>query len=453
MLLHALYACFCLSLLCKAQETPAWDATNYPNPTAGGFRQCNMLTQSQICDPDQILSVADRNRINHELRQLETRTRQDHAGTFCEKKGITAALAVARRVRGGTEEATKEMANMMKRTWTLDAQCQKSVVLVIITDDKKFWVARDYLFPVSGAEFTSIFQEQRALLQAKNYKDALLNMVQKTWEKTLSKVSVGGGGGGRGTGGGHSSGGRGTGGGSRQPQPEWKPQETPAWDATNYPNPTAGGFQQCNMLTQSQICDPDQILSEADRSRINHELQQLEARTRQDHAGTFCEKKGITGALAVARRVRGGTEEATKEMANMMKRTWSLDAQCQKSVVLVLITDDRKFWVARDDLVPVSGAEFASIFQEQRALLQAKNYKDALLNTVRKTWEKTLSKVSGGGRGGGRGTGEGDMSVGGVGGGRGTGGGDSSGGRGTGGGSRQPQPESKPSSPSIPIWV
>lgn len=53
------------------------------------------------------------------------------------------------------------------------------------------------------------------------------------------------------------------------------------WDATNIPNPTAGDFKRCNMKTTSSICDPDGILNEQQRYRINHELFQLEARTRQ----------------------------------------------------------------------------------------------------------------------------------------------------------------------------
>lgn len=83
------------------------------------------------------------------------------------------------------------------------------------------------------------------------------------------------------------------------------------WDANNFPNPTAGQFRECNMKTTASICDPDKILSESQRYRLNHELNQLESRTRQDHAGNFCEKKGVTGAMAVAKHFRGGTEQVS----------------------------------------------------------------------------------------------------------------------------------------------
>lgn len=52
-------------------------------------------------------------------------------------------------------------------------------------------------------------------------------------------------------------------------------------------------------------------------------------------------------------------------MANDMLSKWTLDTQCKKSIVIVLATEDRKFWVARDTRVPVYGAEFTDLFNEQ----------------------------------------------------------------------------------------
>ncbi|TKR60292.1 hypothetical protein L596_027559 [Steinernema carpocapsae] len=164
------------------------------------------------------------------------------------------------------------------------------------------------------------------------------------------------------------------------------------WDVGNYPNPTARDFKRCNMRTTANICDPDKVLGEQSRYRLNHELHQLESRTRQDHGRTFCEKKGITGAMAIAKHVRGGSDKAVKDMANDMLRKWSLDDQCQKSIVIVVATEDRKFWVARGDNVPVYAQEFTDIFTEQRGLFQAGDYQQALTNILQKTWEVSLSK-------------------------------------------------------------
>lgn len=124
-------------------------------------------------------------------------------------------------------------------------------------------------------------------------------------------------------------------------------------------------FQRCNMRTTAAVCDPDAVLTDAERQRLNYELNQLEARTRQPQGRDFCEKRGIVGAIAIAKHVRGGSENAVKTMANDMLQRWNLDQQCHKSVMLVVAVDDRKFWTARDTRVPVYGQELSDIFGGQ----------------------------------------------------------------------------------------
>lgn len=52
------------------------------------------------------------------------------------------------------------------------------------------------------------------------------------------------------------------------------------WTALHYPNPM-NYPNLCNMPSQSRLCDPDAVLSESDRQRIDQELKKLEERTRQ----------------------------------------------------------------------------------------------------------------------------------------------------------------------------
>ncbi|MFH4976559.1 hypothetical protein AB6A40_003268 [Gnathostoma spinigerum] len=181
------YWLFWLSLATIVAQKVEWDATNFPNPTAGDMARCNMATTANICDPDGILTKEQRYRLNHELHQLESRTRQPHAPDFCQKKGITAAMGVCKHVRGGSEEAIREMANSMLKKWTLDDQCQKSLVIVVAVEDRKFWVARDPRVPVYGDEFTQIFANQRSLFQQGDYAKGLGNILRETWEKAISK--------------------------------------------------------------------------------------------------------------------------------------------------------------------------------------------------------------------------------------------------------------------------
>lgn len=71
-----------LLILSKCQRVE-WDAANFPNPTAGDFKRCNMRTTANICDPDGVLTESQRYRLNHELHQLESRTRQVNCRSLC----------------------------------------------------------------------------------------------------------------------------------------------------------------------------------------------------------------------------------------------------------------------------------------------------------------------------------------------------------------------------------
>jgi len=51
------------------------------------------------------------------------------------------------------------MANQLKRRWNVD-MCQKGFLILMATESKKFWVARDVNLPIFGQKLTQIFQDQ-----------------------------------------------------------------------------------------------------------------------------------------------------------------------------------------------------------------------------------------------------------------------------------------------------
>ena len=83
-----------------------WDADNFPNPTAGQFKECGMETNASICDPDKIFSESQRYLLNSEFNQLESRTRQEEENEFCKRKGITGVMAIAKHFKNGTEQVS-----------------------------------------------------------------------------------------------------------------------------------------------------------------------------------------------------------------------------------------------------------------------------------------------------------------------------------------------------------
>uniref|UniRef100_A0A0K0ENY4 TPM_phosphatase domain-containing protein n=2 Tax=Strongyloides stercoralis TaxID=6248 RepID=A0A0K0ENY4_STRER len=164
------------------------------------------------------------------------------------------------------------------------------------------------------------------------------------------------------------------------------------WSANNYPNPSSNQFRQCNMRSKSNICDPDQILSEKDRYHINHEIQQLETKTSQNQAREHCTRKGINSIVALGKHFGDGSQESIKSIANSLLQKWNLDSQCRKSMVIVVATDDRKFWVARDPSVPVYAEEFSQMFKEEAGNFKSGDYHSAIVNILKKTTDVTNSK-------------------------------------------------------------
>ncbi|CAD6193211.1 unnamed protein product [Caenorhabditis auriculariae] len=164
------------------------------------------------------------------------------------------------------------------------------------------------------------------------------------------------------------------------------------WDGTNIPNPTTTNFRECRMTGVSNICDPDGMVSDQARVQLDSELKQFESRTRNESGETFCEKRGVTAGLAIVRNVRGRTVEAQQQMANDMLARWALDNQCRKAIAMVLSTDDQRLTVAREENVPVTGAEFTQIIDRQIPLFQKLQFVPALNNVLRDSRAKAYEK-------------------------------------------------------------
>lgn len=81
-----------------------WDSTNFPNPVSNNFGACNIPSKGLVCDPDNVLTAEDRERLSNTTKLFEEQTKQSDGKTFCERKGITVGVAVVNNIEGGTEE-------------------------------------------------------------------------------------------------------------------------------------------------------------------------------------------------------------------------------------------------------------------------------------------------------------------------------------------------------------
>lgn len=168
---------FLLTLRVQSEE---WDAFTFPNPTLDQFRACGMKSRARICDPDSVLSEAGRIRLDEDLKELEDKTQQENGLTFCDRKGLTAVLAIARHVSNGTAESVKEMATHMLHKWKVDSKCKKSMLILISIDDMKFWAEKDEKVPIWSTNFTDFFEEQKPLFHKSDYQGAVSHVLKHT---------------------------------------------------------------------------------------------------------------------------------------------------------------------------------------------------------------------------------------------------------------------------------
>lgn len=125
------------------------------------------------------------------------------------------------------------------------------------------------------------------------------------------------------------------------------------WNIRNYPNPQQD-FNQCGNQQQSQICDPDSILSSQDRISLNRMVAEI-LRGSSASGGTQadrCAQKGITISIALLNQLDtdSGIKATEKDLSNFadnLVNTWRPDPQCEKSAVIALAKNDRTIWIAK----------------------------------------------------------------------------------------------------------
>ncbi|KAK6750869.1 hypothetical protein RB195_002687 [Necator americanus] len=153
------------------------------------------------------------------------------------------------------------------------------------------------------------------------------------------------------------------------------------WSPGDYPNPRTTGYQQCKMRSRSNVCDPDEVLSESDRYRLNNELTRLASRT-ESTGNSFCTKKGMDAVLAI-------TRQGTQQLANGLRDLWHMDDQCKKSAIFLLSADDRTLYFAPQPNTALKEAEFQAILASKEMQLRTGNFVPALVNIFKEIGKKT----------------------------------------------------------------
>uniref|UniRef100_A0A0N4ZRV3 TPM_phosphatase domain-containing protein n=1 Tax=Parastrongyloides trichosuri TaxID=131310 RepID=A0A0N4ZRV3_PARTI len=173
MKIFILLSIFLISFTSSSTYSPS----TYPNPTkAAGFRECNMKSIANICDPDEVLSFSDRYRLDYELRKLNERT-TGTSGSHCKITGIKAVLAIA-------SDVNQNFADQLNKNWNLDGQCKKSVIFVLDSGTNRLYYSTESDSGVDTAQFLAIIAGNQSLLRSGDYAKGLQNIFKQIGEGT-----------------------------------------------------------------------------------------------------------------------------------------------------------------------------------------------------------------------------------------------------------------------------
>ncbi|VDL78391.1 unnamed protein product [Nippostrongylus brasiliensis] len=165
-----------LSILIVSVSSQQWDPTQFPNPLRGGAKQCNMRSQSRICDSEEVLSMEGRYRLNNELGRISSRTEQ-LGSAFCSRKGTDAVLIIVR-------QGSKQLANDLNRLWFGNEQCKKNVVFLLSADDRHLYFSAQPNVDFGVDELQSIIDTNDKKLQSGDFVPVLTNIFKEVGKKT-----------------------------------------------------------------------------------------------------------------------------------------------------------------------------------------------------------------------------------------------------------------------------
>jgi hypothetical protein len=140
------------------------------------------------------------------------------------------------------------------------------------------------------------------------------------------------------------------------------------WDNSNFPNPNKRG--ECIVERNAYLCDPDMLISPSGREKVIKALQNLEKNTRNETAKSFCDVKGITGAVAAGKEFKGEQKELDATATDLYKK-WKLGGECDKSFVLIRsgTASKPKYSVEAGKGVPMTKEEIQKIFKKKSSSL------------------------------------------------------------------------------------
>ncbi|KAL3076342.1 hypothetical protein niasHS_013613 [Heterodera schachtii] len=194
-----LFPFFLLPFFCPQFLSASSLISDYPNPLRDvQFVKCKMPRKSYVCDPEEVLSADERQKLAEMLDSFQEQTKNDGGQNGCKKKGVTVIFY------GKLLNNTVDAPFRLLHQWELDNECHKAFLLTLPIDLFNFGrVAFYFATPILQDEINHLYAAEQQLFQQKRWADAIhgilagIRKIINDRHGTLSVESGDRGGGGR----------------------------------------------------------------------------------------------------------------------------------------------------------------------------------------------------------------------------------------------------------------
>ncbi|GFU63560.1 uncharacterized protein TNCV_4256011 [Trichonephila clavipes] len=158
-----------------------WNVEEFPHPQEN-FRYCNRMKASYICDPDQVLTRDEADKLDAYIRKLYKETPCICSECKSDSGGIIVGIALLKHMfqpyNQHPSKTIRSFTQTLRQKWKL-GKCDNDILIVVATTDRLSFtdVGKETAYYVSLDEAHRIFLENKAHFSAGNFYEGLNGML------------------------------------------------------------------------------------------------------------------------------------------------------------------------------------------------------------------------------------------------------------------------------------
>ncbi|GFS35248.1 uncharacterized protein NPIL_570361 [Nephila pilipes] len=158
-----------------------WNVNEFPHPQEH-FRYCNRMKASYICDPDQVLTRDEADKLDVYIRKLYKETPCICTECKGDSGGIIVGIALLKHMfqpyNQHPSKTIRSFTQTLREKWNL-GKCDNDILIVVATTDRLSYtdVGKETAFYVTLDEAHRIFLENKAHFSAGNFYEGLNGML------------------------------------------------------------------------------------------------------------------------------------------------------------------------------------------------------------------------------------------------------------------------------------